>query len=231
MQILRAHTHTLFSNDKGLTAGQRYHFLAGWLPWVADGFNLVFTAGAILWSVAMMFSPRDVQPPLMTFSFLPLTLFAFKIMKLIHLYVTRVGANIRQTIAAAVAGLALSHTIGIAVLKGLVTKNEPFFRTPKMAKPHGFMVALSSAREEATLMLALWACAFGVVYVTRHTPGLGSGPDLSIWIIVLMIQSTPYLAALLISMVSAFKLPASLLGRERKLFSHGHISSEERANA
>jgi hypothetical protein len=92
------------------------------------------------------------------------------------------------------------------------------------------MVALSSAREEATLMLALWACAFGVVYVTQHTPGLGSGPDLSIWIIVLIIQSTPYFAALLISMASAFRLPASLLGRDRKLFSHGHISSEESAN-
>jgi cellulose synthase/poly-beta-1,6-N-acetylglucosamine synthase-like glycosyltransferase/exo-beta-1,3-glucanase (GH17 family) len=223
MQILRAHTSTLFSRNNGLTAGQRYHFLAGWLPWVADGFNLVFTAGAILWSIAMMLDIREIQPPLMTFSYLPLTLFAFKIMKLIHLYVTRVGANVRQTIAAAVAGLALSHTIGIAVLKGLVTKNEPFFRTPKMAKPHGFMVALASAREEATLMLALWACAFGVVWVTRHTPNLGSGPDLTIWIIVLLIQSTPYFAALLISLASAFKLPATLLGRERQLFSHDQV--------
>lgn len=230
MQILRAHTHTLFSRDKGLTAGQRYHFLAGWLPWVADGFNLLFTAGAILWSVAMMFAPRNIQPPLMVFSYLPLTLFAFKIMKLIHLYVTRVGANFRQTIAAAVAGLALSHTIGIAVLKGLVTKNEPFFRTPKMAKPHGFLVAISSAREEAALMLALWACAIGVVWVTSHTPGLGSGPDLSVWIIVLVIQSTPYLAALLVSLISAFKLPATLLGRKRALFSHGHVELAESAS-
>ena len=227
MQILRAHTHTLFTKDKGLTAGQRYHFLAGWLPWVADGFNLLFTAGAILWSIAMMFAPRSVQPPLMTFSYLPLTLFAFKIMKLIHLYVTRVGANVRQTIAAAIAGLALSHTIGIAVVKGLFTKNEPFFRTPKMAKPHGFIVALASAREEAALMLSLWACAIGVVWVTRHTPGLGSGPDLSIWIIVLVIQSTPYLAALLISLASAFKLPANLLGRERQLFSHDQTAAKQ----
>jgi hypothetical protein len=145
------------------------------------------------------------------------------LMKLIHLYVTRVGANVRQTIAAAIAGLALSHTIGIAVLKGLVTKNEPFFRTPKMAKPHGFMVAIASARQEAALMLALWACAIGVIIATSR-PGVGHGPDLSVWIIVLIIQSTPYLAALLISLASAFKLPASLLGRERQLFSHGHIT-------
>jgi len=174
-----------------------------------------------------------VQPPLMAFSVLPLTLFAFKIMKLIHLYVTRVGANIRQTIAAAVAGLALSHTIGIAVVKGLFTKNEPFFRTPKMAKPHGFIVALASAREEAALMLALWACAIGVVFVTdpRNTPGFVRGPDLSIWIIVLVIQSTPYFAALLISLASAFKLPANLLGRKRQLHSHHQAIANERAQA
>ena len=226
MQILRSHTRQLFSGKYGLTSGQRYHFLAGWLPWVADGFNLLFTAGAIGWSIAMMFAPYSIQPPLMAFSVLPLSLFAFKLMKLIHLYVTRVGANVRQTIAAAIAGLALSHTIGIAVLKGLVTKNEPFFRTPKMAKPHGFMVAIASARQEAALMLALWACAIGVIIATSK-PGVSHGPDLSVWIIVLIIQSTPYLAALLVSLASAFKLPANLLGRKRQLFSHGHIAAAD----
>ena len=221
MQILRSHARSLLSKNYGLSSGQRYHFLAGWLPWVADGFNLIFTAGAIGWSIAMMFAPRDIEPPLMTFSVLPLTLFAFKLMKLIHLYVTRVGANVRQTIAAAVAGLALSHTIGIAVLKGLVTRNEPFFRTPKLVKPHGFMVAIAAARQEAALMLALWACAFGVAYVSARA-NVNSGPDLSVWIIVLVIQSSPYFAALLISMVSAFNLPATLLGRDRQMLIHGH---------
>jgi hypothetical protein len=33
-----------------LTAGQRYHFVAGWLP-VADGLNLLFNPAAIGWSV------------------------------------------------------------------------------------------------------------------------------------------------------------------------------------
>jgi len=221
MQILRAHAGALFSGNQGLTAGQRYHFLAGWLPWVADGFNLLFTSGAIAWSIAMMLAPRDIEPPLMAFSVLPLTLFAFKLMKLIHLYVTRVGANLRQTFAAAVAGLALSHTIGIAVLKGLVTRNEPFFRTPKMAKPHGLLAAIGAARQESALMLALWACAAGVAY-TSAKANLYSGPDLSVWIIVLLIQSSPYLAALLISLASAFRLPASILGRNRELLQHSN---------
>jgi hypothetical protein len=122
MQILREHSGSMLRKDGGLSGGQRYHFLAGWLPWLADGFNLLFTGGAIAWSIAMIVSSSDastaLDPPLLTFSVLPLTLFAFKLMKLIHLYVTRVGANLRQTIAAAVAGLALSHTIGLAAKAG-----------------------------------------------------------------------------------------------------------------
>jgi cellulose synthase/poly-beta-1,6-N-acetylglucosamine synthase-like glycosyltransferase len=49
MQILRSHSRSMFSKKGGLTSGQRYHFLAGWLPWLADGFNLLFTGGAIAW--------------------------------------------------------------------------------------------------------------------------------------------------------------------------------------
>jgi hypothetical protein len=155
---------------------------------------------------------------------LPLTLFAFKLMKLIHLYMTRVGANLRQTISAAVAGLALSHTIGLAVVKGLVTKNEPFFRTPKLARPHGLWAAIGAARQETALMLALWACAAGTA---RYAANDYSGPDMSVWIIVLIIQSLPYLAALLISLASAFRLPATLLGRDRQLLQHSNTVTAE----
>lgn len=225
MQIMRRHLASLFSRKGGLSSGQRYHFLAGWLPWLADGFNLVFAGGAIAWSIAMILGAKDpttaLDPPMLSFSVLPLTLFVFKLMKLIHLYMTRVGANLRQTFAAATAGLALSHTIGIAVIKGLFTQNEPFFRTPKMAKPNGLIAALTAARQETALMLALWGCAAGCAW----TGNAYSGPDLSVWIIVLIIQSLPYLAALLVSLASAFQLPPTLLGKNRDFMPHDGMES------
>ncbi len=209
MQILRAHVGSLFSRrDKRLTAGQRYHFIAGWLPWVADGLNLLFNALAIGWTLAMIIAPARIEPPLLMFSVLPLSLFTFKLVKLIHLYVTRVKANLRQTFAAALAGLALSHTIGLAVVKGLVTKDEPFFRTPKQAQPHAFAAAVAAARQESLLMLALWLAALGLQTVPEEL----SSPDLSVWTAVLLIQSIPYAAALAVSLVSAFNLPARWLG-------------------
>jgi exo-beta-1,3-glucanase (GH17 family)/cellulose synthase/poly-beta-1,6-N-acetylglucosamine synthase-like glycosyltransferase len=210
MQILKEHADLLFSGGGVLTTGQRYHFIAGWLPWVADGFNVLFNLAAIGWSVAMIHSPGSVDPPLAMFAVLPLSLFTFKLAKLLHLYQARVGAGWRQTIAAAIAGLALSHTIGLAVVKGLFTRNEPFFRTPKQAAKHRVRTALNAAREEALIMLALWLCAWGVA----HTPQMDS-PDRLAWIIVLLIQSVPYAAAIVTSLVSAFELPARLMGGDR----------------
>ena len=98
--------------------------LLGWLPWLADGLNLLFTIAALIWSFAMIIAPHRIDPPLIMFSALPLALFTFKLVKLAHLYAARVGANIRQTLAAALAGLALSHTIGVAVIKALFTRLE-----------------------------------------------------------------------------------------------------------
>ncbi len=94
MQILREHARALLlPRDARLTRGQRYHFIAGWLPWLADGLSLIFNLAALAWSVAMIVAPHRIDPPLIMFSVVPLTLFAFKLVKLAHLYITRIGAN------------------------------------------------------------------------------------------------------------------------------------------
>ena len=208
MQILRRHAKVLFNwRDPSLTPGQRYHFLAGWLPWVADGANLLFNFAALAWSTGMVFAPQTVDPPLVIFSVLPLSLFAFKAAKLIDLYRTCVGAGPRQIAAAALSGLGLSHTVGVAVLSGLVTTDKPFFRTPKQAPNHALLQALASAREEWLMTIALLLAAWGVSAIE-----LMGSPDLAVWIVVLLIQTVPYIAAIVMSLVSALPLPASLVG-------------------
>jgi exo-beta-1,3-glucanase (GH17 family)/cellulose synthase/poly-beta-1,6-N-acetylglucosamine synthase-like glycosyltransferase len=207
MQILKTHGRSLFTEGGPLSAGQRYHFVAGWLPWVADGCNMLFNIAALAWSVAMIMAPRQIDPPLVVYSVLPLSLFTFKLAKLVHLYRVRVGANFRQTVAAAIAGLALTHTIGTAVVKGLFTRSEPFFRTPKTGRSQRLMQALAAARDETLLMVGLWLAAWGVTH-SRQT----EGPDRLAWIVVLLIQSVPYASSLLASLASAFPLPARLLG-------------------
>jgi exo-beta-1,3-glucanase (GH17 family)/cellulose synthase/poly-beta-1,6-N-acetylglucosamine synthase-like glycosyltransferase len=209
MQIMRHHAAQLFGiGASRLTSGQRYHFLAGWLPWIADGANLVFNLAALGWSLAMITAPTRFDPPLIILSVLPLALFCFKLAKVVYLYRgARVVGTAWQTLAAMLAGLALSHTIAKAMLLGMVTRGRPFLRTPKLEHSLTLLKALASAREETLCMLALWLAATGVFI--RH----GSDTmDLLLWIIVLLVQSLPYLAALLMSLVSGLpRLSARLI--------------------
>ncbi|WP_259756610.1 glycosyltransferase [Pseudomonas sp. GCEP-101] len=199
IQIMKGHARALFQGkDSKLTLGQRYHFIAGWLPWIADGMNIFFTLGALLWSSAMIIVPKRVDPPLLIFAIPPLALFFFKFGKILFLYRRAVGVNLVRSFQAAVAGLALSHTIAKAVLYGAFTKTIPFFRTPKMASNHGLLVALAEAREEVFIMLLLWGAALGIVLVQ----GVPSR-DMMFWVAMLLVQSLPYLAALVMAMLSA----------------------------
>lgn len=209
VQILRRHTRDLLFVNRGkLTPGQRYHFLAGWLPWLADGINLIFNLAALGWSAAMLLAPGKVAPPLLVFAILPLALFVFKVGKLVYLYETRVGASSIQTLAAAIAGLSLTHTIGVAMLTGFVKSGLPFFRTPKQAGKQAIVKALQAAREETLLLGALWLASFSMV-VRLGFESL----DLLVWAIMLLIQGIPYASALLVSIVSALPhLPAGFIG-------------------
>ncbi|MBU1233597.1 MAG: glycosyltransferase, partial [Proteobacteria bacterium] len=204
MQILRHHAGELMGRaSHNLTVGQRYHFIAGWLPWIADGINLIFNFAALGWSLAMIVLPQQVDPPLVIFSILPLSLFVFKIAKVIYLYrgvhiVTSVG----ETVAAAFSGLALSHTIAKAMWLGLFTDGRPFLRTPKMEKSMAFVKAIGTVSEETLFMLALWLAA-GALYYTISIDTW----DIILWIMMLLVQSLPYFSALCLSIISA--LPKS----------------------
>ncbi|MDR0279971.1 MAG: glycosyltransferase [Paucimonas sp.] len=204
IQIIKRHTASLLrGKDTELTRGQRYHFLAGWLPWIADGMNIFFTVGALLWSAAMIIVPQRVDPPLLIFAIPPLALFVFKVGKIVFLYRRAVGVNLKDAFAAALAGLALSHTIAKAVLYGFFTSSIPFFRTPKNADSHGLLVALSEAREELFIMLLLWGAAAGIYLVQ----GLPSN-DMRFWVAMLLVQSLPYVAALVMALLSSLPKPA-----------------------
>ena len=203
IQIMKGHARSLFlGQGSALKSGQRYHFIAGWLPWVADGLNIFFTAGALLWSAAMIIVPQRVDPPLLIFAIPPLALFFFKFGKIVFLYQRAVGVNLKDAFCAALAGLALSHTIAKAVLYGFFTTSIPFFRTPKMRNSHGLMVALAEAREEVFIMLLLWGAAIGISIVQ----GLPSA-DVKFWVATLLVQSLPYLAALIMALLSSQPKP------------------------
>ncbi|HEY5672171.1 MAG TPA: glycosyltransferase [Malonomonas sp.] len=200
IQIMRRHLRPLFGwHNSPLSRGQRYHFVAGWLPWLADGLNLFYTCGALFWSLLILLDPKHTDPPLAVFTIPPLALFFFKVLKLIYLYRTRVRASRWETLGAAWAGLALSHTIAKAVVAGFWTKEKPFFRTPKCENQPRLVQALLSAAEETVLAILLIGAALGVIWLQG-----GDLPGARLWGAALLVQSLPYLAALAMGLISAF---------------------------
>ncbi|WP_394672948.1 glycosyltransferase [Limnobacter sp.] len=200
MQILREHAGQLLGfRRSSLTAGQRYHFVSGWLPWVADGLNLVFTLLAIVWSGLMLFDPLTFNAPPLLISVVPIMFFLFKITKLFTLYLVQVKASFRTAFAATLAGLSLSYAIGRATLSGLfVGRKIPFIRTPKMANRMAVLYAMNAARDESVLAFVL-LCAVGVIYFQL---GFDSKENLA-WCLVLVSQSLPFVAAFVVSLLSA----------------------------
>jgi len=229
VQILKAHWRALVPfKDTGLTPGQKYHFVSGWLPWFADAFYLLFCVTSLFWSAGMVLAPRFFATPLAVFTLPTVGVFVAKIVHHMFLYTTRVKCTPRQRVLSAIAGMGLTYAIAWAMWQGIFTKSTPFMRTPKMADKAAFTQGFLMASEEAALMLLHWLAAaaalVGPVALNwvAHTTGLFAepwkdawrnwyDPDVRLWAIVLVVQSMPFLAALTTSLISTLpsKRPAT----------------------
>jgi hypothetical protein len=204
MQIMKAHAGKMFSNTTKLTFWQKYHFVAGWLPWFADALNLIFTWAGLAWVLAVLVPPlvglKPVGLPPAEFIIPTIGIFVFKLVYSFGLYADRVRCSFRQSLGASLAGLALTYTVGRAVIYGLATSRLPFMRTPKMDERATLAMALGMARGEAVLTALLWLAA-----ATLWTTSGAIDPEARLWSIFMLVQSLPFVAAVAVSVVNALE--------------------------
>jgi cellulose synthase/poly-beta-1,6-N-acetylglucosamine synthase-like glycosyltransferase len=200
MQIVRGHAGALLNPfNRELTLGQRWHFVTGWLPWVGDALGLAFLVMGLLWSVGLVLSPMRFEFPIVLFMLPSIGLFFCKLAQIFALYGAKVPCGWRDRAGAAIAGLALSHTIGKAVWKGLFIRSAPFLRTPKMEDAPALLQGLVMAREELVLLALTWVAMVAVGWAHHLATW-----EAKLWCVVLLTQSLPYLAAVTVSVVAAF---------------------------
>jgi exo-beta-1,3-glucanase (GH17 family)/cellulose synthase/poly-beta-1,6-N-acetylglucosamine synthase-like glycosyltransferase len=193
IQILRHHFLYLTGLRKSaLTWPQKYHFLAGWLPWMSDLGGLVFGIAALCWTVTMSISPEHFPPPSSLFL---LPVLGFLILRQTRnnvLYRLRVNCSYADRLRAAVAGLSLSHSIARAVFFGVTGwKNIPFVRTPKMGTHRSIWVLLRGIRAEMFLL----SVTLGATVLFCLRTGLDDRLEM-LWTLILLGQSLPYICAL-----------------------------------
>jgi exo-beta-1,3-glucanase (GH17 family)/cellulose synthase/poly-beta-1,6-N-acetylglucosamine synthase-like glycosyltransferase len=202
MQICRGHAGALLSPfNRELTLGQRWHFLTGWLPWVGDALGLGFLVLALVWSAGLVFDPVRFEFPVLLFMLPSLGLFVFRLAQGWMLYADRVRCGAADRAGAMLTGLALSHSIGVAVWKGLIVRSAPFLRTPKLKPAPALVQGLMMARSECLLLALSWSALAGVAVVHQLATW-----EARLWCVVLLTQSLPYLASVLVSVTAA--LPA-----------------------
>ena len=199
VQILKHHWRELMPGAKRLTAGQKYHFVTGWLPWFADAAHMIFGIAGIIWSLGLLLFPKYFEFPPNAFMIPTLSVFAFKVAASLWLYEARVKCGLWDKVGAAVAGMALTHTVGRAMWLGIFTSGRPFVRTPKCENQPALMQAFLMAREEIALLASLWLAALAIVMVFGH-----ENRDAFMWSGLLVVQSLPYLAAFITALINAF---------------------------
>ena len=191
MQILKARWNWM--TERGpLTWGQRFHFLTGWFSWFADALHLAFTLLALAWTAGMIGLPEYFNLPLDLFIYPILGFFVFKAVIGIWLYRVRVPCSWKDTIAASIASMGLSHAIARGIYLGLWKKHGEFVRTAKSRRIGKRPNPFAAVQEELLMFIAIALGIFGML----HAVGINYLEG-KLWIAILSAQAIPYLSALI----------------------------------
>ncbi|MDA0663387.1 MAG: glycosyltransferase [Proteobacteria bacterium] len=198
VQIMKRHWRWfLTGGNTKLTPAQRFHYVAGWLPWLTDAAGLIFTVAALVWTV-LLATMRDMDTPPVVVLVPALGAFIFRQWRVLFLYRRTVACTAQNRWGAALAGLALNHTVAKAVLQGLVTSGCPYQRTPKKRSGPQLFQAITMADEETFLLAMLTGAA--ILYAVMRAPlELADG----LWLAALCVMALPYAAALALTVINA----------------------------
>lgn len=195
MQILRKHWRALLGPSR-LTLAQRYHFIAGWLPWWADAAHGVFALSAIGWALGWVLAPAHFTLPPLALSFTVAALTLARLAMLLLLLRRRVTPNWREAWGAMLVGAALSHSVAVGVWRGLWGGRAVFHVTRKAGDAAAGDATGRAARPEggagfdALMLAALGAAACAVVWVALPHEAAAHA-----FAALLLLQATPHAAA------------------------------------
>jgi exo-beta-1,3-glucanase (GH17 family)/cellulose synthase/poly-beta-1,6-N-acetylglucosamine synthase-like glycosyltransferase len=198
MQMLKRHAGAIFGGRAALSWEQRYQFISGWLPWISDGLGMLVTLMALVWTALMWAIPSTIDVPMPALSAAAMALFATKLLKTLLLYPPKVRSGFKGAAIASIAGLSLTHTVGKAMWTGLLTSRKPFLRTPKCADAASFSQVLRVVWQEVTLLALLLAAMVSMGFDRGF-----QDPAVSLWMVMLGVQSLPYAATMATAVISA----------------------------
>lgn len=196
MQILKKHIGKL-TGKSPLTLSQRYHFLTGWIPWISEMLQFAFSIATIFWTIAMILNPKIFNAPVVSLITPVLALMVCKSLMGIIAYRVRVKCSWIDVLGTAIISVGLSHSIARGIFAGFTKRTGTFVVTPKGWKEKkGFNAVIGPIREELGMLISILLAA--LAYYSGHELTL----SVVSWISVMLMQSIPYLCALICQLVS-----------------------------
>jgi len=190
-QILRHHWRYLLPRARELTRDQKREYALGWLNWLgAESLGVAVALLNLLWVPVIVFLDIAIPDKILTIPIL--AAFAVSLLHFVALYRLRVSISLAQMMTAVVAAMSVQWAVARAIGYGIWKESIPFTRTAK-----GGATRRSSdfaAFWEAMLAALLLASAVLVV-MTNHKQIV----ELDIFAAVLVIQSLPFIAAVVIA--------------------------------
>jgi exo-beta-1,3-glucanase (GH17 family)/cellulose synthase/poly-beta-1,6-N-acetylglucosamine synthase-like glycosyltransferase len=195
MRILRRFWR-LFLPGASLRPRQRLCYFAGWLPWIGDAIGVVFAVLSVLWTGLNALFPDYIELPDPVLFVPAVAAFAMRIGFSFTTHRLRVPCGFADSLRAALAGIALAPTIGLAVLHGLFVPGAPFRRTPKAAGRARLGQALTAVQMETALAIGLSAASAWALGVHYDEPGG------VLWGGALLVQAIPPVSAIVLSLTA-----------------------------
>jgi exo-beta-1,3-glucanase (GH17 family)/cellulose synthase/poly-beta-1,6-N-acetylglucosamine synthase-like glycosyltransferase len=219
MQILKGHAGALLGKSP-LTLAQRYHFIAGWLPWLQEALQVAVMLMSLAWTLGMLLWPRYVEPPIPGTLGLMLATVLARAAIGATVYATKVRCTWRESVEAAIASMALNYAVASGVWAGLLGRRARFVVTAK---------AGAGKRRRALPPEAIWALGLMSAAVATLVQNGIAAPAPLCWAIAQLVMALPHCAALWLSLAPRGGRPTPLPGQTVEAGGAGVVADGEAA--
>ncbi len=212
-QLVRKHWRRLLPWAVGLTREQKREYGIGWLNWLgSDAIGVVVALLNILWVPFVAFANIAVPDRILTIPII--AAFTVSVAHFVALYRLRVRATAGQMLGAVCAAMSLQWTVARSVGLGVIHERMPFLRTAKggVSRKGPDFPAFWEA-----VIAALLLVGAATLLITNYK----QVHEINIFAGVLLVQSLPFLAAVILATVEGtrFNSFAYWRGVEAKIVS------------
>ena len=197
-QIVKKHWRRFLPGASLLARDQKREFALGWLNWLgAESIGVAVAILNLVWVPIVAFAGIAVPDKILTIPII--ASFAVSVIHFVALYRLRVPMRPSQMLGSVCAAMSVQWTVARAVSYGLIKDHLPFVRTAKGG-------GLRRSRDFHAFWEAVLAGLLILGAIVLIATNFKEIREINIFAAVLLIQSVPFVAAVILAMIERTQL-------------------------